>query len=135
MTPWLDDREADEVDPNQLSLEGVDDSVAEMIHGFGQMTVLDEIEATNETDRAAEIAHEWVGLPVFREDPDPPKLVLSFESEEARTRLLAALEVKTRMSRAGRGGKTVCAWWPDRGQEDLISLRFATERELAGGGE
>lgn len=64
---------------------------------------------------------EWAGLPAFHPAPKRDvQLVLSFESEEDRQRLIDLIEIV--IAKKTRG--TWSAWWPPRDREDLSALRF-----------
>lgn len=64
---------------------------------------------------------EWVGLPKFvPAETKRPSLVLAFDSEEDRERLIAHLGLVIAKKTKG----TWSAWWPPREKEDLASLRF-----------
>lgn len=65
-------------------------------------------------------AVEWRGLPRFVAKDKPPTLVLSFESEEDRDRLIKELGLIL----AKKTRSTWSAWWPPRENEDLSALRF-----------
>lgn len=64
---------------------------------------------------------EWVGLPRFEAAPSKrPSIVLAFDSEEDRDRLVEQLGLVIAKKTKG----TWSAWWPPREKEDLASLRF-----------
>ena len=67
-------------------------------------------------------AAEWIGLPEYAAEPDRrPKLVIAFDSEADRERLLALIGDVT----IGRkDGPTWSVWWPARRREPLSALRF-----------
>jgi hypothetical protein len=67
---------------------------------------------------------EWRGLPEFRPAAAREhKLVLTFDTEEARDALIAQLGVVI----AKKTGPTWSAWYPPREKEDLAALRFDFE--------
>lgn len=92
----------------------------------GQLNLVDEIEGTRPDDEARELVHEWIGLPVFREDAKVPTVVVSFDSDADRQRFLDGIGVST-IQKNTRG--TLSVKWPDRLREDLSSLRFCAEHE------
>lgn len=65
-------------------------------------------------------AAQWAGLPALEIDATRYQLVLAFESEEDREKLIAQLELVI----AKKTRQTWSAWWPPRPREDLSSLRF-----------
>lgn len=73
-------------------------------------------------------AEHWVGMPSYQESGDVQtvKLMVNFESEEDRERLLELIGAPA-MSR--KDGQTWSVWWPPRERNDLASLRFEVEGE------
>lgn len=63
----------------------------------------------------------WWGLPAFRPIAKPPKLVLTFKTEEEREKLVKELGVTVDKRYADKGWS---AWYPPRGRNDPASLRF-----------
>lgn len=67
-------------------------------------------------------AAEWIGLPEFNAHPHPPKLVLSFDNEVDRDKLMADLGLFVSQRRR----EVISSWYPPREREDPFSLRFDT---------
>ena len=63
----------------------------------------------------------WVGMPGYEQAGLPPKLIISFDSEADRDRLLELIEI-TELH--GRSGPTWSTWWPNRERESPAALRF-----------
>ncbi len=61
----------------------------------------------------------WQGLPAFIPQPDPPKLVITFRSDEERAKLARQYGM-----RVVRRGSAASAWWPPRDRGDPSSLRW-----------
>lgn len=111
----------DGLDPSPLPDTAAGDEQAEVEIAAGQLNLVDEIEQTIAGDDAKTLVHEWIGLPMFREDEQVAKVVVSFDSEEDRQRFLDGIGVST-IQKTTRG--TLSVKWPDRLREDLSSLRF-----------
>ncbi len=77
-------------------------------------------------DRRA--AAEYLGLPFYdAEDPSPkPKLVITFESDAERERLMGLIGAVTV---ARKDGPTWSVWWPARARDVLKAARFGEETE------
>ena len=88
------------------------------------MNMVDEVETVAEGDAAAELTHQWIGLPMFGDARPPARLVISFETEEERAEFLKIVGVKT-IHKGTRGTQSV--WYPEKPREDLSSLRFVVE--------
>lgn len=72
-----------------------------------------EIEDMNE-------AAQWVGMPGFEAFTGEPLLMLRFDTDEDRDKLVEQLELKS----IQRGKTRWSAWWPPRDQMDMASVRF-----------
>jgi hypothetical protein len=78
------------------------------------------------TRPSGEIAHyddaaAWVGLPSYENVGNPPKVIVSFDSEADRERFIETLGIETLYKRENG------PWsfrWPPRPREDLAALRF-----------
>ena len=67
--------------------------------------------------------NEWetAGMPEYHPVAKPPKLIVSFDSEEARTEFLQMMGSPT-IHQKNRG--TQSCWYPDRPMRDLKSIEF-----------
>lgn len=101
---------------------------AEPLQADGQLNLVDEIETTLPDAEARELAQEWIGLPMFAEKEQVPRLSISFDSPEDRERFLREIGVTTI---AKTTGSTLSVKWPERAREDLASLRFVASWEDA----
>lgn len=72
-----------------------------------------EIEDFNE-------AAEWVGMPDYDEGEKAVKLILTFDSAEARAELMRELG----LVKSGANGETWSAKWPPQGRKDRSSVKF-----------
>jgi hypothetical protein len=72
-------------------------------------------------------ADQWVGLPDYERVEKPPKVVVSFDTEEERLAFLELIEVDKPVTQL-RGVWSI--WWPKRNREDLASLRFDDDPEV-----
>jgi hypothetical protein len=70
--------------------------------------------------RTIDEAAQWVGLPEFSSAGDDILLVLHFDDEEGRDKLIADLGVTV----AKKMRQTWSGWYPAREKNDLASLRF-----------
>ena len=127
MSPYLDDDRGpfdllSEENPQELGNE------EPALPGFGQLSVVDEIEAVSTGEEAKERSKEWIGLPVFGDSRPPARAVISFETPEDCQRFFDELGIKT-IHKGTRG--TLSVWWPEKSREDLSSLRFVVE-DLSG---
>lgn len=76
-----------------------------------------EVNAMNEMDH-------WVGLPDYSPILPPPKLIISFESEEQRQQFLNWLDEREQTVIMGKNRETWSMWWPPRDKEDLKTLKW-----------
>jgi hypothetical protein len=104
-------------------LRGAHDDATLLGTGFDSKTLASLIMVTRPKSeiKDANAAHAWVGLPEFDGGSDPPKLVISFDSEDDRTKLLELIGIETIHKGTHH---TLSTWWPERPKEDLSSLRF-----------
>lgn len=72
-------------------------------------------------------AREWAnaGMPGFDSGVAPPKVVVSFRSEDDREKFMRHINVST-IIRKELSGKTWSIWWPDKGKE-TIPHRYEAE--------
>jgi hypothetical protein len=120
-----------QLDDRQLAdlLRGAADDATLLGTGFDSKTLASLIMVTRPKSEIRDMnaAHAWVGLPEFDGGSDPVKLVISFDSEEDRTKLLEQLGIETIHKGTHH---TLSTWWPERPKEDLASLRFDLGDEL-----
>jgi hypothetical protein len=76
-----------------------------------------ESEIGDRNDAAA-----WVGLPIYDGVERPFRMVISFETEDDRNRLMELIGAE-KPRHSTRGVWSV--WWPPRDREDLAALRFS----------
>ncbi len=72
--------------------------------------------------RDFDAAAQWAGMPEYQEGGEPPKLIVSFRSEEDRSKLLRLLEAQ--QPTKARASDTLSIWWPARERDDLASVQF-----------
>lgn len=93
--------------------------------GFDEKMLANLVMVTRPASEIKDIneAEHWVGLPSYQEQGDTPtlKLIINFDSEEARTELLEKIGSPA-MSK--KDGQTWSTWWPPRERNDLASVRF-----------
>lgn len=66
-------------------------------------------------------AAEWAGLPEFTPEQEKPALMLRFDDDAAREKLMADIGVKTVHRKMGA---IWSCWYPDRPREDLKNVEF-----------
>lgn len=113
-----------EIDDRQLSEHLKVIAELDALHGtgFDQMMLANLLYVTRpatEISSLDEAAH-WVGLPEFEPAEERVTLVIQFESEEDRDRLIDELKLII----AKKMRKTWSAWWPPKARDDLRSLLF-----------
>lgn len=69
-----------------------------------------------------EAAH-WVGMPEHGEGPETVKLIISFESEADRGRLMELIGASVIKKATGESWSI---WWPEKEREELSHVRFET---------
>ena len=89
------------------------------------------ISRTTAEIRDANQAMEWIGLPEYEKVGLPAKLILSFDSEEARDQYMDEQGIPIRKRNLG----TVASWWPPRERDDVTGLRFVGEDRPEGTGD
>lgn len=76
-----------------------------------------EIQSMNE-------ASHWVGMPEYNAILAPPKLIISFETEDERQAFLNWLDQREQTVVLGKNRDTWSMWWPPREKEDLKALKW-----------
>lgn len=71
-------------------------------------------------------AAEWVGMPGFDPVELKPKLVLTFETQEAREQMIEQLGLVI----AKRERRVVSSWYPPKEREDIEAVRWEPEAEV-----
>lgn len=106
-------REVYEDDPTALLGTGYDEAMLASLVLVTRPTS----EIANPTEAA-----QWVGMPEFENNDKPFQLLVSFDSEADRDKLLKEIGVEPRI--ATPGGKCWSLRWPDRPREDVKSVAF-----------
>lgn len=74
-------------------------------------------------------AGEWLGLPGFEAEPATPQISVKFDSPEDRDRFWKEVLGGQRMSK--KVGEVWTCYWPERGLNDLASVRFEDRADWA----
>lgn len=101
-----------------------EDEPAQPVAFAGQLNMLDAVEANTDREKVEELSHQWIGLPAFREETKPSRLVIAFDTDSDRRAFMDQLGLET-VVKGTRG--TLSVRFPDRGKEDLSSVRFVVE--------
>jgi hypothetical protein len=105
-------REIGETDVAGLLGTGYDDAMLASL----VFTTRPESEIPQRDDAA-----QWVGMPGYEQGERPPQLIINFEDEAERSRVLELLGIDAVHNRQRR---VWAVWWPPRDRDDVLSLRF-----------
>lgn len=116
------------------TLKAAHDANPENLKGMGydpmQLKARVMMTRTRDEIKDKNAAGQWVGMPAHVDEADPPKLVISFDSEEDREKLLELINVKTINRKSiGANSTTWSVRWPDRERRDLTSLGFVEAKD------
>jgi len=104
--------------------------------GFDEMMLSNLVFVTRpaaEIENFDEAAH-WVGMPDYEPEFQPFKLVISFETEEARLDFLSQNEF-SHVNRKDELPRTIATWWPERERIDWRAAKFEVGATPAEPGE
>ncbi len=104
-----------------------DDPMALFGTGYDDTMLAALVMNTRPASEIADIdeASEWAGMPEYETEKDRHRLVLCFDSNEDKEKLIK----KLRLTISKKTGMTATAWWPPRDRADLAAVKFVQEGE------
>lgn len=95
--------------------------------GFDEMMLANLVMVTRSEGELenSDAAAEWVGMPEFETKKAPPSLVISFEDEEERAKVIADLGWKV----IAKNRNTWSLSWGKEGKDDIGSIQFTDQHD------
>lgn len=108
---------------SELLREVKDSEVGLLGTGYDEAMLANLVMVTRDANEIQSLneAAEWVGMPEYKPPEKRIQMILNFETEEDRNKLIEQLHLRARVT---RGGGRPVAWWPPKPDEDLRNVAF-----------
>lgn len=95
--------------------------------GYDEMMLANLVLVTRHENEIKDIneASQWVGMPEFQPQPEPPKIIVSFANEEDKKIFCSMIGLNY------SDNKSISTWFPIREREPLSSLKFIETKKDA----